>query len=373
MAALGPLSRREFGRLGASAVVGAAFGRGSGEFAEVDRLITRLMADAGVPGAQITIIRDAVPVWRRDYGVADRASQRPVDPATRFEAASISKTVFAYAALQLVDRVVLPLDKPLSNYTEQRIIDDDARLDRITMRHVLSHTSGLPNFRSSAEPLAIAFAPGEKYRYSGEGYWYLQSVMSELTGRVDARSCGRYEADMRVCATDFDAYMRANVLGPFGMRASGYVWNRGFAQHAARPHAEDGTPMTKGQPTMIDVARYGAVGGLHTTADDYARFLIAVMAPRRGRAFLTESTRVDMLRPQVKVDATTSWGLGWQLRHTPGGPLIQHQGGQAGVQAFAAASVAKRSGFAIFTNSANGGRVFYDDRFTALMNRLLFT
>ena len=88
-----------------------------------------------------------MPLWRGGFGLRDVESKEPFDNETTSEIASVSKTVFAYAALQLVDRGVLPLDKPLSNYTEQRIIDDDARLDRITMRHVLSHTSGLPNIR----------------------------------------------------------------------------------------------------------------------------------------------------------------------------------------------------------------------------------
>ena len=365
------LSRRDFIHGSAGMLVSAL--RPAQDFSDLDRLIRTLLAEAGVPGAQIAVIKDARQVWRRDYGVADRESKRPVDARTLFEAASVSKTVFAYAALQAVDRGVLPLDKPLSNFTEMRVIDDDARLDRISMRHVLSHTSGLPNFRSKAEPLAIAFPPGEKYRYSGEGYWYLQAVISEARGRVDPRSCGTYEDDLRVCATNFDSQMRTNVLAPFGMRASGYLWNRTLAQHAARPHAEDGTPMKKGQPSAIDAARYGAAGGLHTTADEYARFLIAVIAPRRGRAFLADRTRAEMLRPHVKVDAASSWGLGWQIRHTPAGDLIQHQGGQAGVQAFTAASVARKSGYVILTNSANGSKVFYDERFTALISALLFS
>ena len=378
MRGTGPLTRRQFigtaaTVLAASRSAGALSRAAADDLVELDQLIIKLMAAAGVPGAQIVVVKNAKPIWRGDYGVADRESKRPVDARTLFEAASVSKTVFAYAALQAVDRGVLPLDKPLSSFTEMRVIDDDARLDRITMRHVLSHTSGLPNFRSTAEPLAIGFPPGEKYRYSGEGYWYLQAVMSEARGRIDPRSCGTYEDGLRVCATDFDNQMRTNVLAPFGMGASGYLWNRTLAQHAARPHAEDGTPMKKGQPSAIDAARYGAAGGLHTTADEYARFLIAVIAPRRGRAFLADRTRAEMLRPHVKVDATSSWGLGWQIRHTPAGDLIQHQGGQAGIQAFTAASVARKSGYVILTNSANGWKVFYDERFTALISALLFS
>jgi hypothetical protein len=70
-----------------------------------------------------------------------------------------------------------------------------------------------------------------------------------------------------------------------------------------------------------------------------------------------------MFRPQVSVDESNSWGLGWEIHRAAGGMLIQHQGGQTGVQAFTAASVAQRSGYVILTNSANGWKVFYNDRF----------
>jgi hypothetical protein len=114
------------------------------------------------------------------------------------------------------------------------------------------------------------------------------------------------------------------------------------------------------------------MGGLRTTALDYAAFLIEIMAPRAAAPFrLTSASRQEMLRPQVQVDESTSWALGWEIQRTPRGSLIQHQGGQTGFQAFAAASVDRRSGYVILTNSANGWRVFYHERFVALTNQLL--
>ena len=144
-------------------------------------------------------------------GSQARAQQPAV---TVFAAASVSKTVFAYAVMQLCDRGVLALDTPLTRYTPHRILDADPRLDLITARHVLSHTSGLPNFRNGAAPLPIHFTPGERFQYSGEGYWYLQSVVTHLTGRIDPEQCAYYEAGMRQCATDIDSYLRTNVLTP---------------------------------------------------------------------------------------------------------------------------------------------------------------
>ena len=342
------------------------------QFDELARLIQQLMQDNVVPGASIAVVQDGRVAWHHEFGVSDVASRRRVDEDSVFEAASVSKTVFAYAVMQLCDRSVLSLDTPLTNYTTDRILDGDPRLFAITARHVLSHTSGLPNFRSGAEPLSIQFTPGQKYQYSGEGYWYLQSVVTRLAGTVDPRSCGSYEADLKVCATDIATYLKANVLTPCRMTRSTYVWNDHLEQHMVRPHDLAGKPMPMSKATAVDAARYAAMGGLRTTAIEYAGYLTEVLSPHVAAAFrLMPATRQEMLRPQIKVDAANSWALGWEIRHTPQGDLIQHQGGQSGVQAFAAASLARRSGYIILTNSDNGWKVFYDKRFIAAMDKII--
>src|SRR5262249_36477536 len=193
----------------------------------------------------IGLIQDAKLLWRRGFGVKDPTSRAPVDNDRVFEAGSTSKPVFAYAVLKLCEKDVLNLDTPLTKYTPERFLKGDPRLDRITARHVVSHTSGFPNFRSKEEPLAIHFTPGEKWYYSGEGYSYLQSVVRHLTGgHVSPKDCARCEAGLEVCATDpsIDTYMKANVLVPFGMTASGYLWNDEMENHMARGHDEKGRP-----------------------------------------------------------------------------------------------------------------------------------
>ena len=346
---------------------------GPDEVHQLEQLIPALMTQAVVPGISIAIIKDARVVWHRGFGVQDAASKIAVDEHTVFEAASVSKTVFAYAVLQLCDRGTLSLDRPLTQYTSERVIDSDPRLDRITARHILSHSSGFQNFRSRAEPLGIHFTPGERFEYSGEGYWYLQSVVTHLVGTVDPTACGSYEAGLRVCATDIDTYLKRNVLLPLRMDASSYVWNDTLARHAARPHDEAGKPLSLARPTAVDAARYAAMGGLRTTALDYANFLIEVLAPRAPAAFrLMPATRREMLRPQIKVDDSKSWALGWEVEQVPQGALIEHEGGQTGFLAFTAAAVDRKSGYVILTNSANGWKVFFDKRFVSLINRIIF-
>ena len=328
--------------------------------ADLEKQIPQLMEEGMVPGLSIAIIKDAKLFWRRGFGVKDSASKEPVDNDTVFEAASTSKPVFAYAVMKLCEKGVMDLDTPLTKYTSERFLEGDPRLDLITARHVLSHTSGFPNFRSKEEPLAIHFTPGEKWSYSGEGYSYLQSVVTHLIGgQVNPKDCGTFEAGLEVCATEpsIDAYMKANVLVPFGMASSGYVWNDTIENHMARGHDEKGKPSEIGRkPTGPSVARYGMVGGLCTTPTDYSRFLIEIINPKPSDAFrLNKASLEEMLRPQVKRNSQSSWALGWEINHTEKGDFLRHGGGNPGYSCFVAASVERKSGYVIMTNSENAG------------------
>jgi len=327
---------------------------------DLEKQIPQLMAEAKVPGVSIAIIKDAKVIWRRSFGVKDIATLEPVDNDTLFEAASTSKPVFAYAVMKLCEKGVMDLDTPLTKYTPERFLEGDPRLDLITARHVLSHTSGFQNFRTVEEPLKIHFTPGERWSYSGEGYSYLQSVVTRLIGgRVNPKECGRFEADLEVCATEpsIDAYMKANVLVPFGMAASGYFWSDAMEHHMARGHDENGKRSELNRkPNGPAVARYGMVGGLCTTPSDYAKFLIEVIDPKPPDAFrLNQASLAEMLHPQAKRTAESSWALGWEINHTPDGDFIRHGGGNPGYACFVAGSVARKSGYVIMTNAENSG------------------
>jgi CubicO group peptidase (beta-lactamase class C family) len=328
----------------------------SGEtlIADLEKLIPKLMAELSVPGASIAVIKDAKLFWRRGFGVKDVGSKAPVDNDTVFEAASVSKTVFAYAVMKLCEKGVIGLDTPLTKYAPKPFLEGDSRLELITARHVLSHTSGFQNWRSKDEPLKIHFTPGEKFFYSGEGYSYLQSVVTHLTGRP------------------IEPYLKANLFEPFGMVSSGYGWNDIFEKHAARPHTSEGKPLNNKKRTAEDVARFAAAGDLHTTPTDYAKFLIEVINPKKSDAYrLDRKSLAEMVRPQVKVDGSKSWALGWQIQHGSKGDQIQHGGNNRGFHAFASASVERKSGFIIMTNGDNGWKLFSNQVFAEVMTRFL--
>ncbi len=323
------------------------------------------MEETNVPGVSIALIRDGKVAWSRGFGVKDRVSGAPVDGRTVFEAASMSKPVFAYAVMKLCERGVLNLDTPLVKYTRQRFLKGDPRLDRITARHVLSHTAGFQDARSGDKPLRIHFNPGEKWMYSGEGYFYLQSVITGITGSVNPKECRRFEADFEVCATDFDAKMKTNLLAPFGMYESGYLWTETIARNVARPHEAGGEPLTYRKPTAAGVARYGAMGALLTTANDYAKFLLEVLDPKPRDAFrISRLSLTEMLRPHVKVEDGNGysiwWALGWRVARTAQGDLISHGGDQKGFHSTSEISASGKSGYVILTNGDSGWKLIKD-------------
>ena len=159
----------------------------------------------------------------------DRSTGVPVDDDTIFSAQSMSKPVFAYRVMKLCEQGMLDLDAPLTKYTTDIFVKNDSRLKEVTARRVLSHTSGLPNWRSKENPLRISFPPGTKWLYSGEGYHYLQSVLTRVAGHTDESQCGETRdglSSMRhrfhgVHGGDIDGWHSQSAFSP--ERKTGFV------------------------------------------------------------------------------------------------------------------------------------------------------
>ncbi|MDQ3801246.1 MAG: serine hydrolase [Acidobacteriota bacterium] len=311
---------------------------------ELEKIIPRLMKDGEVPGLSVAIIRNAEVVWQRGFGVKNAGTKEPVDDGTVFEAASLSKPVFAYAVLKMVEDGKLDLDAPLNKYLPSAYIENDARLNAITARRVLSHTTGFPNWRADGKPLQIYFTPGERFSYSGEGFVYLQKVVEHLSGMP------------------LQDFMRKTVFEPLKMTSSSYVWQPEYETLKAYAHDSAGNAAGRGKPAAANAA-----SSLHTTALDYAKFLEAIFK-RKG---IKEATVKEMLRPAIKasescavcfesaafsgkLSPSISWGLGWGLEHTPQGDYFWHWGDNGNVKAYVVADDKTQSGVVIFSNSANG-------------------
>ena len=311
--------------------------------ARLERDLPELMKKADVPGLSIALIRNGVVVWHRGFGVKDSRTKDPVKDNTVFEAASLSKPVFAYAVMKLVDAGKFDLDKPLNQYLPGNYdVGPDPRLGAITARHVLSHTTGFPNWRGSDPVLKIFFTPGEKFSYSGEGFVYLSKVIEHLTGEK------------------FNDFMKRMVFDPLGMNNSSYVWESDYDTQKTSRHNSLGEPSPQNKPSAANAA-----ASLHTTAADYARFVAGVL----NGAGLKKETLRRMLTPQIKVDEggtnTTSrpadklspnisWGLGVGLQTTPDGVSFWHWGDNGDAKAYFVAFQQQKFGVVVFANSANG-------------------
>jgi CubicO group peptidase (beta-lactamase class C family) len=144
-----------------------------------------LMQRAYIPGISAAIVANGKLVWNGALGVADTKSKTPVTASTVFEAASLSKPVFAYLVLKLVSQKHLALDQPLHEILpDYPRFNDHPHSKLLTARLVLSHQTGLPNWSEHPDgELQFNFKPGTGYGYSGEGYLYLQRVIEKLTGK----------------------------------------------------------------------------------------------------------------------------------------------------------------------------------------------
>jgi len=309
----------------------------------LEKSIPQLMKEGEVPGLSIAVIRDAKVVWQQSFGVANSATNQLVGDDTIFEAASLSKPVFAYGVLKLVEKGKLDLDTPLVKYLPKSYVENDERANLITARMVLTHTTGFPNW-SINQPLKTQFNPGERFSYSGEGFVYLQKVVEHLTGQP------------------LDAVMRKEIFEPLGMASSSYVWMDKYETLKATGHDSAGVVRPRRQNIEPNAA-----GSLHTTTADYARFVIAIMKntglkKENFKEMLGQQTKVDegcsnciANQPTRKFSNSVFWGLGWGLQQTENGNSFWHWGDNNNdTHAFVIASEKQKSGVLIFTDSGNG-------------------
>jgi CubicO group peptidase (beta-lactamase class C family) len=330
--------------------------------------IPELMEEATVPGLTITLIQKGSIVWSQAFGVRDWATQEPVTRDTLFEAASLSKPLFAYASLKLCEKGVLDLDTPLVEYmpddylsialptagpSREQLVLKKSQLELVTTRHVLSHTAGSPNWPSKEQPLKRHFVPGERFAYSGTGFAILQSIVEIITGLPAVE------------------YIQENILEPFGMKNSRLVWTGQEDLPVALGHNEKGEPTEKA--LWLEMI---AGASLHSTPTDFARFMLAVMRPSTDNPYhLSLNLTKEMLTPQVKVnDSATwhedwpkpeiklnefvSWGLGWGIQHTATGDSFWHWGDNGNYQNFAIGSSEEGFGIVVMTNGKNGQQVY---------------
>lgn len=148
--------------------------------ADLKSYIPARMKEAEIPGLSVALIRHNQIVWTEGFGVTNRLTGTPVTSKTVFEVASISKVITAYSALRLVEEGILSVDEPVHNYLKKPWLPSSDFGDKITLRHLLSHSSGLTDdviFKSKR----IGFEPGTDFLYSGLGAEYVRELIEQVS------------------------------------------------------------------------------------------------------------------------------------------------------------------------------------------------
>jgi len=340
------------------------------------------MKIACLPGLSIARLDKGAVTGSLDFGVANSETGQPVTRDSLFEACSMSKPVFAYGVLKLSQAGLIDLDRPLAGYVLPSYYPDDPLIRKITARHVLSHSSGLPPWGDENKPESFkpTFEPGRYFSYSGEGYFWLQLVVEDITG------------------LGLDPFMRKYLFEPAGMRSSVFA---GFAEIAPRAvfghrggkvAADQGWRNVLGQTealatkwgkplrdwTQKDWLRAGAelvpssppkrlrftnaAASLLTTAEDFARFTSLSMDDHRPAAWrLSTQLSRQMYTPVIPVQPGIPlwWGLGWEIERDKKGVLFSHEGNNDNrFTCYSCGNPHSGKGLVILTNDGAGFGVY---------------
>lgn len=337
--------------------------------------IPRWLELATVPGLALGVV-EGDERWCRGFGAACKERKLSVDTRTLFEGASLGKPVCAWVTLRIVGAGAFDLDRPLSSYAPPGANGADARANKITARHVLTHTTGLPNWRTLKGPLVPLSNPGTSFSYSGEGFFWLQRALEEVGGMP------------------WERLVAEHVFRPAGMTSSTYVWQPMLRAQMASGYDSDGKrldvyatigerldgvarqwkkPMAEwraddaeravaeGLPELAPLPLYSmpnAAGSLLTTVDDYTRFLQHVLDGANGSLGVPAALWREMVTPKVQLNSALSWGLGWGVQREEHGDAIWHWGANGTFRNFALLDLRDRRAVVVLTNSANGTKVY---------------
>jgi CubicO group peptidase (beta-lactamase class C family) len=325
--------------------------------AKVDALVESQMDELGVPGIAVGIVKDGELVYAKGFGVSERNGGEPVTPSTVFQLSSIAKTFTSTAILQLVEQGKIDLDAPATKYLPYFALAD-GREDEITVRQLLTHTSGLPDTDwtnpavygearfddaaledqvRSAQEVSLLSDPGTLFEYSGLGYEVLGDIIAKVSGQT------------------YEAYVAEHVFAPLGMQHSTLLLADVDPGALAKPHV----PGDDGQVVVSDVfpytRSYGPDSTLYSNVEDMAAYAIAalnrgavgqpaVLAPESYDAAWQIYTATALPPPD------DNYGFGWMLGERDGEPVVGHAGIDIGYNSFLAMLPAQSAAVIVMTN-----------------------
>lgn len=319
-----------------------------------------------VQGLSVAVINNFKVEWVKSYGYADTLLKKRTQNHSIFSAGSISKLVLATSVFRLLEKGILSLDTPVNEYLSSWKIpeNDFTRRSPVTLRMLLSHTAGTsqtsyfgftPDYKelpsivdilsgkpnSQSRGVVVNSEPNQEFRYSGGGSMIAQMAIMDIT------------------KSSFEEITQREVFGPLGMRNSTFAQPLppSFKKNASWGYSS--APWYKGTPYVYPQQ---AAAGLHSTAGDLAKLVVALQRAYRGQGtFLKASSMQTMFSPQVRVsegEYLEEMGLGPFLLQRKGntavaGKYFEFTGVNAGFVAYLIGSISEGYGAVIMLNSGD--------------------
>jgi CubicO group peptidase (beta-lactamase class C family) len=305
--------------------------------------MTALAARGQFNGA-VLVAQEGKIVYRNAFGKANVQTGADFTPETPSNIGSVTKQFTAMAIMILAERSKLQYDDPVAKYIPE--FSRATHLSRITLRHLLTHTSGTPDYGdlaiddSGLSPAALIAAilskddllskPSQKYRYSNPGYALLAIVVNRVSGK------------------NFGDFLEHEIFQPVGMDGT-FVYDR-------RGKKSERTAVGYGQFGQVDDAAPTQIpgdGGIYSTVDDLFKWDQALY----GRKLVGESTLAEAFTPANVEAGHSTYGFGWNVVEDGIGKYVWHTGSVAGFRAFIGRRLGPRITVILLTNRGNSKRM----------------
>ncbi|MGH9494422.1 MAG: serine hydrolase domain-containing protein [Candidatus Sulfotelmatobacter sp.] len=313
---------------------------------QIETAVSKFMATTHVPGLSVGVVENGEFEWASGYGLADVENNSPASEHTLFRLASISKSLSATGAMQLVERGKLDLDAPVQKYCPAF----PQKPWPMTTRQVMGHLAGIRHYKGGADDLEIGNTkhfddpiqaglnffkddsllsePGKSFHYSTQGYTLVGCVMEGASG------------------AKYVDYMRQNVLAPANMDHT-VVDNR-FTIIPYRTRFYQKTDSgTVENADFLDSSYKIPGGGWLSNAEDMAKFEVAILHDK----LIKRATRELMWTALKPGDGSKDgYGLGWGNGDVNGVAVVAHTGGQQGTSTAFMLAPGKNAGVVVLTN-----------------------
>jgi CubicO group peptidase (beta-lactamase class C family) len=275
---------------------------------QLDNEVPKILEKHNAPGVALAVVNGNEIVAFRSYGFANIESKAAITETTMFNVGSISKLVTAWGVMQLVDQGKVDLDSPINEYLKRwKIPESEFDVNKVTLRNVLSHTSGLSlgtyvgwdtreklssivdslnGNNNGAGSIELIHVSDTKWSYSGGGYSVVQLLIEDVSGMT------------------FEDYIQKKVFEPLGMKSSTFNVTDKVMTRSATPYDE------AGKVTTMVYFDEKAAAGLQTSAIDLARFNMAILRNKNGEyngsTLLSEKFVDLMIKPALNTSGRWS-------------------------------------------------------------------